>query len=161
MEHDTYDDYWQRQNALPHMRDIRHPILNVAGWFDTEDFYGPMSIYRTIEVENPGTENVARVAGPWLHGGWNRMLGDNLGCIEFGDETSVTFQREVQFPFFEHHLRGAGDWTAPEAVVFETGSNVWRTHDSWPPAGGRGGFAVSGRGRRALLRPAVRARRLR
>ena len=134
MEHDSYDDYWQRQNALPHLRDIRHPILNVAGWFDTEDFYGPMSIYRTIEAENPGTENTL-VAGPWLHGGWSRMLGDNLGCVEFVDETSVTFQREVQFPFFEHHLRGAGDWTASEAFVFETGSNVWRTHDSWPPPG--------------------------
>ena len=78
MEHDTYDDYWQRQNALPHLRDIRHPILNVAGWFDTEDFYGPMSIYRTIEAENPGTENTL-VAGPWLHGGWSRMLGDQPG----------------------------------------------------------------------------------
>ena len=163
MEHDTYDEYWQRQNALQHLGDIRHPILNVAGWFDTEDFYGPMSIYRTIEAENPGTENTLAV-GPWLHGGWRRMYGDHLGCIEFGDETSLTFQREVQFPFFEHHLRGAGGgdprgaegglggpdrdprgangdprgaaaWTAPEAFVFETGSNIWRTHDSWPPDG--------------------------
>ena len=108
IEHDTYDDYWQRQNALPHLRNIEHPILNVAGWFDTEDFYGPMSIYRTIEAKNPGTENTL-AAGPWLHGGWSRMLGDHLGCIEFGDETSVTFQRDVQLPFFEHHLRGAGE----------------------------------------------------
>ncbi|MDE2754586.1 MAG: CocE/NonD family hydrolase [Gemmatimonadota bacterium] len=134
MEHDTYDEYWQRQNALPHLRNIRHPILNVAGWFDTEDFYGPMSIYRTIEAENPGTENTL-VAGPWLHGGWSRMLGDHLGCIEFTDQTSVTFQREMQFPFFEHHLRGAEGWDPPEAFVFETGSNVWRSHESWPPEG--------------------------
>ncbi len=134
IEHDTYDEYWQRQNALPHLRDIHHPILNVAGWFDTEDFYGPMSIYRTIEAENPGTENTL-AAGPWLHGGWHRMLGDHLGCIEFGDRTSVTFQRDVQFPFFEHHLRGVEGWTPHEAVVFETGTNAWRTHDTWPPAG--------------------------
>ena len=134
MEHGTYDEYWQRQNALPHLRDIDHPILNVAGWFDTEDFYGPMSIYRTIEAENPGTENTLAV-GPWLHGGWRRMLGDELGCIEFGDSTSVHFQREVQLPFFEHHLREPGGWTAPEAVVFETGSNEWETHDTWPPDG--------------------------
>ncbi len=133
IEHDTYDEYWQRQNALPHLRKIDHPILNVAGWFDTEDFYGPMSIYRAIEAGNPGTENTL-AAGPWLHGGWSRMLGDHLGCIEFADRTSVTFQRDVQLPFFEHHLRGAGDWTAPEAFVFETGTNVWRTHDRWPPA---------------------------
>ena len=134
MDHDTYDDYWQNQNALAHLGGIGHPILNVAGWFDTEDFYGPMSIYRTIEAENPGTENTL-AAGPWLHGGWRRMLGDHLGCIEFGDETSITFQREVQFPFFEHHLRGAEGWTPHEAVVFETGANVWRRHESWPPAG--------------------------
>ncbi len=134
MEHDTYDDYWQRQNALRYLSGIHHPILNVAGWFDTEDFYGPMSIYRTIEAENPGTENTL-AAGPWLHGGWRRMLGDHLGCIEFGDRTSITFQREVQFPFFEHHLRGAEGWTPHEAVVFETGTNVWRRHESWPPAG--------------------------
>ena len=134
MEHDTYDDYWQNQNALAHLDGIRHPILNVAGWFDTEDFYGPMSIYRTIEAGNPGTENTL-AAGPWLHGGWRRMLGDHLGCIEFGDETSITFQREVQFPFFEHHLRGTEGWTPHEAVVFETGTNLWRRHESWPPAG--------------------------
>ena len=134
MEHDTYDDYWQRQNALRYLSGIRHPILNVAGWFDTEDFYGPMSIYRTIEAENPGMENTL-AAGPWLHGGWRRMLGDHLGCIEFGDETSITFQREVQFPFFEHHLRSADGWMPHEAFVFETGTNVWRRHESWPPAG--------------------------
>lgn len=132
MEHGTYDDYWQRQNALPHLGDIDHPILNVAGWFDTEDFYGPMSIYRTIEERNPGTENTLAV-GPWLHGGWRRMLGDHLGCIEFEDQTSVNFQQEVQFPFFEHHLRGADGWDAPEAVVFETGSNEWQTYPTWPP----------------------------
>lgn len=134
IEHPTYDGYWTRQVALQHLDSIRHAVLSVAGWFDTEDFYGPMSIYRTLEVENPGTENVLAV-GPWLHGGWRRMTGESLGCIDFGRPTSLDFQRDVQLPFFEHHLRGAGGWDAPEAVVFETGTNVWRTHESWPPPG--------------------------
>ena len=134
MEHGTYDDFWQRQNALRYMDDVRPAVLNVAGWFDTEDFYGPMSIYRTVEADNPGLENTLAV-GPWLHGGWSGMTGESLGCIEFEQPTSLYFQERVQFPFFEHHLRDAGDWSSPEAVVFQTGLNEWRTYDAWPPPG--------------------------
>ena len=90
MEHGNYDYYWQRQNALQHLHGIDHATLNVAGWFDTEDFYGPMSIYHTIEEKNPGIENTL-TAGPWLHGGWRSMEGDHLGCVEFDSKTSLYF----------------------------------------------------------------------
>lgn len=134
IEHGTYDDYWKRQNALLFMENIDHPILSVAGWFDTEDFYGPMSIYRAIEERNPGNESTL-AAGPWLHGGWARMEGDHLGCIEFDSKTSLHFQREIQFPFFSRYLKDQGDWAASEAVMFQTGENQWRTFDQWPPPG--------------------------
>lgn len=134
IEHPNYDEFWQRQNALRYLDDVRPATLNVAGWFDTEDFYGPMSIYRTVEAENPGLENTL-VVGPWLHGGWRRMEGDFLGCIAFDGKTSLHFQREFQFPFFEHHLKGEGTWDATEANVFLTGTNEWRAYDAWPPAG--------------------------
>ncbi len=63
------------------------------------------------------------------------MDGDSLGCIEFGSKTSRDFQRNVQYPFFSHYLKDQGDWRddAAEAIVFETGSNVWKTYDAWPP----------------------------
>jgi putative CocE/NonD family hydrolase len=93
-----------------------------------------MSIYRTIEEMSPASQNTLAV-GPWLHGGWRSMNGDSLGCIEFETPTSLDFQTEVQRPFFRHHLKGEGEWTAPEAVVFETGRNEWRTFDRWPPPG--------------------------
>ena len=134
MEHGTYDEYWQRQNALLHLDGIDHAVLNVAGWFDTEDYYGPMSIYRTIEEMSPASQNTLAV-GPWLHGGWRSMEGDYLGCIEFDTPTSLDFQSQVQHPFFRYHLKGEGNWSAPEAVVFETGRNEWRTLDRWPPPG--------------------------
>lgn len=134
MEHGTYDEYWQRQNALRSLDGILHPVLNVAGWFDTEDFYGPMAIYRTLEERNPDNQSTL-VVGPWLHGGWRSMEGDHLGCIEFGTKTSLHFQREIQRPFFRYHLKDEGEWSAPEAVVFETGTNRWRTYDRWPPEG--------------------------
>lgn len=134
MEHGTYDEYWQKQNVLQHLKKIRHPVLNVAGWFDAEDFYGPMSIYYTIEKENLNNKSTL-VVGPWLHGGWIRTDGDSLGNIRFGSKTSRYFQTKILFPFFRYYLKDQGDWESPEAVVFETGTNVWRTYEQWPPKG--------------------------
>ena len=132
MEHGTYDDYWRRQNVLPHLRNVRHPVLNVAGWFDAEDFYGPMSIYYAIE-KNDKTNQSTILVGPWLHGGWNSMEGDALGNLRFGSKTSRYFREEIQLPFFNYYLKDKGSYTPAEAVVFETGRNVWRRYDEWPP----------------------------
>jgi hypothetical protein len=52
--------------------------------------------------------------------------------VQFGAKTSEYFRANIQFPFFEHYLRGKGAAPA-KAVVFETGTNVWRHFDEWPP----------------------------
>ena len=122
------------QVVLPHLNDIEHAILNVGGWFDAEDFYGPMTIYYEIEKRNPENDSVL-VVGPWLHGGWNRMDGASLGHVQFESKTAHYFQKEIHLPFFRYHLKEAGDPELPEAYVFETGSNVWRKYDDWPPPG--------------------------
>lgn len=132
MEHGNYDDYWKEQNVLQYLNNIKHPILNVAGWFDAEDFYGPMSIYYTIEEKNPDNKSIL-VVGPWLHGGWSRMDGDALGNIRFESKTGVYYREKVEFPFFLYHLKGKGKIDLPEALVFETGSNQWRSYHQWPP----------------------------
>jgi putative CocE/NonD family hydrolase len=132
MAHGDYDDYWKNQDVLQWLEGITHPILNVAGWFDAEDFYGPMSIYYTIEEKNPHNQSTL-VVGPWLHGGWARMDGDALGDIRFSVKTGEYFRKNVEFPFFLYHLKDKGEMTLPEALVFETGSNQWKSYDRWPP----------------------------
>lgn len=132
MQHGDYDEYWKKQNVLQHLKNIKHPILNVAGWFDAEDFYGPMSIYYTIEKKNSNNKSTL-VVGPWLHGGWARMAGNSLGNIRFDSKTGVYFRKEVEFPFFNYYLKDKGQLNLPEALVFETGSNQWRSYGQWPP----------------------------
>ena len=132
MQHGSYDDYWKKRNALSYLKDIKHPILNVAGWFDAEDFYGPMEIYYTIERETPKNQNLL-VVGPWRHGGWASGKGDSLGDIRFNSNTAETYRQEIEFPFFQHHLKGKENPDLPEAIVFETGSNRWNRFDDWPP----------------------------
>ena len=137
MRHPNYDEYWKAQNVLKDLGTVPAdlPILTVAGWFDAEDFYGPTSIYHTIEKLHPQNRSIIAI-GPWLHGGWNSMAGDQLGNIRFGSQTSRHFQTDVQFPFFQCHLKDRCERPLPEATVFETGGNAWRTFDAWPPKTG-------------------------
>jgi len=39
--HPNYDDFWQKQAFAPYLNKVTVPTLNVAGWFDQEDFTGP------------------------------------------------------------------------------------------------------------------------
>jgi putative CocE/NonD family hydrolase len=119
---------------LKFLKNVSHAVLNVAGWFDAEDFYGPLETYRTVERLNPTNQNRI-VVGPWLHGGWASMPGDVLGDIQFGSTTGEYYRQNVEYPFFLYHLKGKGPAPSAEATVFETGANAWRTFTSWPPAG--------------------------
>ncbi len=132
LEHPNYDDYWQARSILPHLRKVAPAVLTVGGWFDAEDLYGPLKIYREVEQRNPGVWN-ALVMGPWSHGGWARDDGDRLGHAWFGDKTSLWYREHVELPFFEHHLKGAPAPDIAEATVFETGANRWRRFEHWPP----------------------------
>jgi hypothetical protein len=132
MQHPDYDEYWERQNPLKQLKNIRHAVLTVAGWFDAEDFFGPMETYRAIERQNPDNQSTL-VVGPWLHGGWASMAGDSLGDIRFSSKTAEFYRQQVELPFFKQHLKGEGDPKLAEALVFETGRNEWQSYDSWPP----------------------------
>jgi putative CocE/NonD family hydrolase len=132
MEHGTYDRFWQRRTIVPHMYNVNAAVMNVGGFFDAEDPYGPIAVYRSIEDKNPGITNTL-VFGPWFHGGWVRSKGDYLGNVHFGQETSVHYRQNVDLPFFRYHLKGKGSLDLPEVLAYATGSNEWFEFDMWPP----------------------------
>jgi putative CocE/NonD family hydrolase len=132
-QHPDYDAFWQARNLLPHLKNIKAAVMVVGGWFDTEDLYGPLKTYQSVEKQNPGIVNTL-VMGPWQHGGWNWTKGDSLGSESFGWATSGGFQKECVSRFFGRYLKGNTEGVKqPEAQVFETGANRWRTFDAWPP----------------------------
>ncbi|MEO9806660.1 MAG: CocE/NonD family hydrolase [Reichenbachiella sp.] len=130
--HPNYDQFWQDRNLLPHLKNVKCAVLTVGGWYDAEDLYGPLKIYEEVEKNNPAITN-ALVMGPWSHGGWRRTDGDYLGNIHFGAKTSEFYNNEIIYPFFSYHLKGKGENELPEAYMFQTGTNVWKTFDEWPP----------------------------
>ena len=129
--HDTYDAYWNARDLSRHMKNVHCAVLVVGGWYDAEDLSGPFKTFYAINRFNPQTPTTL-VEGPWVHGGWAFTDGDTLGDINFNSKTAEYFRAHIQFPFFEHYLKGKGE-AQPKAVVFETGANVWRSFDAWPP----------------------------
>ena len=133
--HPDWDAFWQAQTLIPSLTQVTVPTLNVAGWWDQEDFYGPIAIYERLEKFDRDNKNFL-IVGPWNHGGWNATDGQKLGNIDFGSATAKYYRENIQAPFFAFYLKDRGTLKQPEAMTFEAGTNQWRSFDAWPPASG-------------------------
>lgn len=133
VKHPNYDEFWQKQALDYRLDSPRVHIMHVAGWWDQEDFYGPLKAYEVLEKQDKQHKNFL-VVGPWNHGGWAHGQGDKLGNISFSTATGPYFRKDIQARWFAYYLKGKGDGNFAEAITFQTGSNTWKTYDHWPPA---------------------------
>ncbi|MDJ1495956.1 CocE/NonD family hydrolase [Cytophagaceae bacterium DM2B3-1] len=156
VEHPNYDEFWQKRSIVPHLKNVKHAVLTVGGWFDAEDLYGPLTIYKTLEKNNPGIFNVITM-GPFGHGRWSRETGHTLhGDIYFGDSVATFYQREIEGKFFHHFLKDKGDGKVdlPEAWLFDTGTKEYKKFDKYPsPAAKKTTFYFQANGKLATSEP--------
>ncbi len=133
-EHPNYDEFWQQRSILPHLKNIKTNVLVVGGFFDAEDLYGPLNIYRSIEKNNPDTFN-AIVMGPWSHGDWASLHPRaKVGKLAFSERVSEFYQRDIEAPFFRYFLKGQGQKPDFEAMIYDCGLQQWNKYQQWPPA---------------------------
>ena len=135
MNHPNYDEFWQKRSLLPHLKNVDHAVMTVGGWYDSEDLFGPLNIYKTIEKSSPKAKNTI-VMGPFAHGGWSREMGKQFhNEIYFGDSIATYYQKNLETKFFSHYLKGntKTDAGIPEAVMYDTGSKEWREFAQYPP----------------------------
>ncbi|MGI8785779.1 MAG: CocE/NonD family hydrolase [Acidobacteriota bacterium] len=132
MKRESRDDWWKARNIRPHLKKVTPAVMTVGGWFDAENLFGALEVYRAVESQNPGAFNIL-VMGPWVHGGWAGGKGDVLGDVRFDAPTAEFYREHIELPFFNHFLKDKGNQILPEAYVFETGTNRWRRFDAWPP----------------------------
>jgi putative CocE/NonD family hydrolase len=133
IDHPDYDDFWKKEAWVRQLHASTVPNLNVAGFWDQEDPWGPWQIFRHAEENDPQHTNFI-VAGPWFHGEWQAPKGESIGLIPLGGhETSREFRENIEAPFFRYYLHGEGEKPNWQASTFESGSNTWRTYATWPP----------------------------
>jgi putative CocE/NonD family hydrolase len=136
VQHPNYDAYWQAQVTTTQMpAHVAVPDLIVAGWWDQEDFYGPLTIYKREQQRDPNNKSFL-VVGPWNHGGWAKSNGKSYGPFDFGSATADYFRAKAEVPWFRYWLKGEGALDQPKALIFETGSNRWKRYSAWPPRAG-------------------------
>lgn len=134
IQHPNYDAYWKDRSLPAQMKNVGCAVLTVGGWFDAEDMWGALNLFAATKKQNPRSP-VFLVMGPWFHGMWAYGDGQTFGDLNYGMPTSKWFRDNVEFPFFEHYLRGQSNPEPAVATVFQTGANKWRTFPQWPPRG--------------------------
>jgi putative CocE/NonD family hydrolase len=133
VDHPDYDEFWKKEAWVSQLHSSTVPNLNVAGFWDQEDPWGPWQIFRHAKESDPQHTNFM-VAGPWFHGEWQAPKGDSIGIISFGGhETAREFRENIEAPYFRFYLHGRGNKPAWQASTFQSGSNSWHTYDAWPP----------------------------
>src|SRR5438132_5460936 len=70
--------------------------------------------------------------GPWHHG-QEIYEGSTLGALKFHADTALYFRRHILRPFLDHYLKNdAPKSDVAPVTAFETGTNTWRSLNSWP-----------------------------
>ena len=133
VDHPDYDEFWKKEAWVNQLHASSVPNLNVAGFWDQEDPWGPWQIFRHAEEKDPDHTNFM-VAGPWFHGQWQSLKGESIALLPFGGhETAREFRENIEAPFFRHYLHDKGEKPAWQASTFQTGSNTWHRYPAWPP----------------------------
>src|SRR5438874_13594886 len=123
VQHPDYDEFWKKEAWVSQIKGAFVPNLNVAGFWDQEDPWGPWEIYRRSEQSDPNRNNFI-VAGPWFHGQWHQLKAESIGLVPFGGhDTALEFREKIEAPWFRYWLHGKGEKFPWKASTFQTGSN--------------------------------------
>jgi uncharacterized protein len=131
LENPEYDTFWQSRAVQDHETRVAVPTLEVGGYWDQEDMWGPQAEYAALKPHDSNHE-VFMALGPWNHGEWVRTTR-HLGVVDFGSATGDSFRQNIEAPFFAHYLKDAPGFDLRAVASFQTGSDRWRQYDAWPP----------------------------
>ncbi|HWI38393.1 MAG TPA: CocE/NonD family hydrolase, partial [Burkholderiales bacterium] len=129
--HQPDDEYWRAIDGVGRARDLKAPVLLMAGWYDP---FLPTQLadWHTVRAEAaPHAANASRlIIGPWTH----------ADPVTFPDGTTAGDYRPASLapsiPWFDHHLLGRPleESLAAPVRIYVMGDNVWRNEHEWPLA---------------------------
>ena len=135
LDHPAYDEFWHARAVQDHLTSVAVPTLEVGGWWDQEDLWGPQAEYAALEPHNQPSDpkhRVFLVLGPWRHGSW-AITQRHLGALNFGDAAGDDFRRNIEAPFFAFYLKDQPGFSLANTATFQTGTDRWMYYPQWPP----------------------------
>lgn len=130
--HPDYDDFRQKRDWIQYLDSAKCKVMVVGGWNDEQNLYGILNAYQELDREAADIKPQL-VMGPWSHGHNKRREGQySMGNIFYGDSISERFQRDIEFPYFEYHLKGKGKEPKFTARVWNMGTHEWETFNENP-----------------------------
>ncbi len=127
----AYTSFWQEMAVERRLNRVEVPTLEVGGYWDQEDMWGPQAEYAALKPHDAKNE-VFLVLGPWNHGGWGGTTR-HLGALDFGGATGDVYRKTMEAPFFEFYLKGRPGFDLKDVASFRTGENRWERYAAWPP----------------------------
>jgi putative CocE/NonD family hydrolase len=142
--HPNYDEYRQKRNWLQYLDKAKCQTLIVGGWHDEQNLYGIVNSF--IHMDSVAEKaNVKLCLGPWSHGHPQRRDHEyRLGDVFYGYDLAENYQKNVEFSYFEYHLKGKGKELDFKARVYDTGKKEWGNFDSNPFTGGENYYFYPG-----------------
>ena len=131
--HSTADSYWRAIDGSERARDLKAPVLLMAGWYDP---FLPTQLRDFVTIRASADPHVATetrlVIGPWSH-------ADSVALP--GGAPLRDYRQSVLAPsvaWFDRHLRGvASRKREARVMIYVMGDNVWREEPEWPLARAR------------------------
>lgn len=134
--HNLDDAVYMQQVRISNAYALGVPALHIGGWYDLF-LNGTLRNFDAMRAQSGSNQYL--LIGPWTHGNVARVQGD----LDFGFASSGALMdlridlMSQQLLFFDHWLKDAqnGFDTQPAVKYFVMGANVWKSSDTWPPAG--------------------------
>ena len=119
--HPTCDDFWRERNANGRLHEIKVPVYSIGIW-------GKIDLHTRGNIHG-----FQRAQGPKKL----MMRGPPNAWAANAEFNGVELHEKVMLPFYDRFLKGRQtEWDARPAVeYFVRGANLFRTADTWPPAG--------------------------
>jgi uncharacterized protein len=135
LDHSAYDSFWSSRAVQAEETSVTVPTLEVGGWWDQEDLWGPQAEYAALEKHNEPSDpehRVYMVLGPWRHGSWGASER-HLGPLNFGEAVGDEFRERIEVPFFAYYLKDQPGFDLKNTASYQTGSDRWMYYSQWPP----------------------------
>ena len=106
LAHPSYDAFWRDQamDRILVAQPLKVPVMLVHSLWDQEDIYGAIAVYKAIKAKDPTNDKIFLTMGPWFHG-QSIGNGSTLGALNFHQDTSYYFRKNILRPFLDHFLK--------------------------------------------------------